>query len=378
MAWVFSWLRSWDEIWGPEHLGAWLSAARAPGGTSPFMHPDLVRAWLATQGGEARLLPFFLVARRSDGARAWWLLVQPRTSPAAGLIRHLRPVGEGTGGPHFAYSDPILLPGVSGATASDFWPAALQEVSRHASSWFDVLTLPRMRESVVGQGSGLTLREGAPFVRLDVYPDFAAYMAARPNGLLHQIERKQRKLAAGEGYVFREYGSDEVADVLAWLPDLVAAQQARYPGSAIAPGLLENIVRAGMPGGLVRASVLRIGDRVASWRLDYDLAGTLYLAFCAINSAFGRASPGALHAYHALEAHMGRGGRRYDLLIGAQAYKYDWTDGEEQRLCRIEITGRNPATFVRRHAARGVKHLQRAFGGAFGAAVGVQRDHIQP
>lgn len=230
-----------------------------------------------------------------------------------------------------------------------------------------------MREGFAGCTTGTPLREGAPFVRLDAYPDFAAYMAARPNGLLRQIERKRRKLAAGEGYEFQEYRPEAVAAVLGWLPDLAAAQAARYPESRLAPGLLENIVRAGMPGGLVRGSVLRIGGRTASWRIDYDLAGTRFLAFCAIDGTFSRSSPGALHAYHVLEAHMARGGSRYDLLIGAQAYKYDWTDGEEQRLRRIEIASREPATFVRRQATRGLLHLQRALGGV--PVAGVQGGH---
>ena len=34
---------------------------------------------------------------------------------------------------------------------------------------------------------------------------------------------------------------------------------------------------------------------------------------------------------------MARGGTAYDLLIGEQAYKYDWTDGAEHRLRRVRI-----------------------------------------
>ena len=52
MAWRFDWLRSWDEVWEPRHLARWRAASDDPTAhATPFMHPDLVRGWLATMGG---------------------------------------------------------------------------------------------------------------------------------------------------------------------------------------------------------------------------------------------------------------------------------------------------------------------------------------
>ena len=62
-AWRFTWLDSWQAIWEPAHLADWRATITGDGvHATPFMHPDLVRAWLAAHGGEAAWLPYFLRA----------------------------------------------------------------------------------------------------------------------------------------------------------------------------------------------------------------------------------------------------------------------------------------------------------------------------
>ena len=197
MAWRFDWLRSWDEVWEPRHLARWRAACDDPTAhATPFMHPDLVRGWLATMGGPGGFAPFFLHATHADGQQVLWLLVRPRD----GLLRRLLPVGDGTGGPHFAYNDPLVVPARSAeeALAPGFWPAFERELRARAGSWFDSVALHRLRREVAGEAVGDPAPLGAPYVRLDAYPDFHAYMAARPSSLQKQIERKLRK-AASEG-----------------------------------------------------------------------------------------------------------------------------------------------------------------------------------
>ena len=64
MAWSFDWLRSWDEVWDPRHVARWRAMCDEPGAhATPFVHPDLVRGWLAAMGGPATFDPFFLHAR---------------------------------------------------------------------------------------------------------------------------------------------------------------------------------------------------------------------------------------------------------------------------------------------------------------------------
>ena len=123
--------------------------------------------------------------------------------------------------------------------------------------------------------------------------------------------------------------------------------------------MLRSLVTEGFDSGLVRCSVLRIDGAAASWRIDYLLGGTLYLAVCSFDEALSKHSPGQLHTWLILRWHMARGGTVYDTLIGDQAYKYDWTDGAEHRLQRVGFESRAPATLARRHAARGLGQVRR-------------------
>ena len=148
------------------------------------------------------------------------------------------------------------------------------------------------------------------------------------------------------------HGPGELEEVLAWLPDLEAGRLARYPESVLPPGYLRSIVSHGFESGLVRCSVFRIDGKAVSWRIDYRLGETLYLAECSFDETYSKHSPGQIHTWAILRWHMARGGLVYDTLIGDQAYKYNWTDGAEHRLQRVQIDSRAPATVLRRHAAR--------------------------
>ena len=149
---------------------------------------------------------------------------------------------------------------------------------------------------------------------------------------------------------------------LAWLPDLEAAQAARYPETVLAPSLLTNLVGHGIDSGLVGCSVLRIDGEAASWRIDYRLGDTLYLGFCAIDLRHGQHSPGTLHTHAVLAWHAARGLGAYDLLIGSQGYKYDWTDGAEHALRRLQIDSGAAATVARRHSGRALRQVRRVLG----------------
>jgi CelD/BcsL family acetyltransferase involved in cellulose biosynthesis len=362
MAWRFEWLRSWDEVWEPPHVARWRAMCEAPGAyATPFVHPDLIRGWLVAMGGPGAFAPFFLKARHSGWQEVFWLLVRPRTQRRKGLLRRLVPAGDGPGGPYFAYNDPLVVPAAAPdrVLADGFWWAFERELRAHQGTWFDSCAIHRLREESLGDTAGQPVAVGSTYVRLDAYSDFDAYAAARPRAMASQVARKLRRLQADGRCALHLHGPGEREAALAWLPTLAAGQRARYPGSELPQGFFENVVKAGYDSGLVRCSVLRIDGRPASWRIDYQLGGTLYLAACSFDEALAKHSPGQLHTWLLLKWHMENGGAVYDPLIGEQAYKYQWTDGAERRLQKLQFESRSPVTLVRRRATGGLGKVRR-------------------
>ena len=367
MTWSFAWLRSWDEVWATQHVADWQQLCERPDAyATPFMHPDLVGAWLEVIGQRTESDPFFLHAKHRDGQEVLWLLVRPRPTWQNGWARRLVPAGDGPGGPYFGYNDPLVVPELAPGQplAAGFWSAFHRELAAHAGSWFDTCTFHRLRPECLDSISGEPVPGGSTYVRLDAYADFEAYAAARPATLASQVRRKLHRLQSDGRCEFHIYGTGERDAALASVHELEEGRLVRYPESVLPSGYLNTIVARGFDSGLVRCSVLKIDGRTASWRLDYRLGRTLYLAECTFDQAFARYSPGQLHSWLILQWHFAHGGRVYDALIGRQAYKYDWTDGAEHKLRRIHFESRAPATVARRQLLRGLGRMRRLAGRA--------------
>jgi hypothetical protein len=228
---------------------------------TPFMHPDLIRAWLAVMGWRETSDPFFLHASHSDGQEVFWLLVRSRASWQTGWIRRLVPAGDGPGGPYFAYNDPLVAPEFASdqVFAHGFWLAFHRELRARAGSWFDSCTFHRLRPDCLEAAAGEPVAKGSTYVRLDAYADFEAYAAARPPALASQVRRKLRRLQSEGRCEFHVHGPGEREVALSWVPRLEAGRLIRYPGSVLPPGYLQSIVAEGFDSALVRCSTFKIG-----------------------------------------------------------------------------------------------------------------------
>ena len=109
----------------------------------------------------------------------------------------------------------------------------------------------------------------------------------------------------------------------------------------------------------MHASTLSIGDRAISWEFGFYLNATLYNYQGTFDEEFFRLSPGQLHNYKTFEWAFQRGARVFDCLLGLEAYKNDWTDGEAVMVMSGAIESRAMATVLRRFARRGLRRLNR-------------------
>lgn len=366
MAWAFSWLRSWDEIWAAEHVAAWQGLVEAPSSAAtPFMHPAVVRAWVGAMGGEGRFAPHFLHAVHASGQRVLWPLVRPRNGWRQGFLRRLIPAGTAINpydskGMLFDYHDPVASPGgpAGQRIAAGFWPELMAELARRQGSWFDVCTLPRLRAGCLGDPAPeATPYSVAPLLRLEPYPDFPAYLAARSPKMRETIRRHLRRMEAAGAPEFRVFGPDEAAAVLAWLPRLEEERRRRWQSGGLPPGWLAGLVEAGLPAGVVRASALRLDGRDIAWDVGLYLGGTYYGYVRGFDARFRALSPGSVHLCRLIEWLFASGAARLDFMLGAEAYKADWTDGEEVAISSLGLESRALPSPFRRAAARELDRL---------------------
>ena len=259
----------------------------------------------------------------------------------------------------FDYHDPVAAPaGPPGKRiAAGFWPALTAELGRHQGSWFDVCSLPRIREDCLGSADLGTPCDVAPVLRLAPYPDFEAYLAARSPKLRATVRRQRRRLAAAGEVEFRVHGPGETESVLAWLPRLEEARQQRWKGGGLPPGYLAALVREGLPAGVVHASVLRLDGADLAWDLSFYLGGAFYGYIKAFDPAFQDFSPGSLHFCRLLEWLIADGAHSFDFMLGAEAYKADWTDGAEVTVRSLTLESRALPSPFRRAAAHGLDRL---------------------
>jgi len=358
MAWRFTWLRSWDEIWDPVHLTRWRRAI--VGGpdvhATPFMHPDVIAAWLSATGGEGAYAPFFLHARHDAGQQVLWLLVRRRAGWSTFLQRALIPAG----GDLFDYHDPVVTPvrTPGEVLVPGFWLAFAAELRRHEGVWFDTCALSRIRPECRSGSLDFPVPAGiAPFVRLDRYTDFESYMASRRKSIREQ-RRKWERVAAEQGLSFRQHGAGDTEAVLNWLPKFEAARAARYPGSGLPEGYLRALASAGLDAGLVAASTLVLAERPISWDFSFLMNGVFYNYLGTFDEEFRRLSPGQLHTCRIIEWLFGEQARVFDSLLGLEGYKNDWTDGEAMAQRSGAIRSRAVATRVRRLAWRGLRRIE--------------------
>ncbi len=363
MSWSFSWLRRWDEVFGSRNLPEWLAPFQPGSGAlvSPFMHPDFARAWLAAVGGPDALDPFFLRAASSDGREALWLMVRPKPAWRRGGVRSLVPVGSPVA-PHgqrsklAAYYEPVFTRGAPDAEdLAGFWDALLHELEAMSGNDFDAFWIPRFRVGCVGSPPGAEPHTTAPYLRLSPYADAEGYLQARKARVRSAIRRRLRNLDAAGRVELKVHGPEDVEQVIAWLPRMLAERRRRYGAQAPCDGFLPGMVRRGLGDGLVHASTLLLDGREISWMFGYLLQDVYHGYYRAFDPAFERLSPGVVHFFRLLEWMFDNGVHTVDFGIDAHRYKAEWTDGEAWEVRSLRLRSWGASSLARRSAAATIR-----------------------
>lgn len=320
MLWSFSWALAWEEILQEDYRDMWHSIVTGDDAavSSPFFHPDVVMAWVESMGGKGRVQPFFLLASSDSGGRAFLPLARMKTGWKQGWIRRLRPAGDRL----FDYHDPCL----SGTELEDFWTALLDNVRQFEGEWYDELDLPRVRDPQLSAETNWRLSDKAPFVKLDAYADFDAYLRSRPKSLRGDARRQIRRLSETGEVAYRIHDRESLSDVLDWIPKLERERETKYPGARLPTGYLARLAGSMSPNGPVHCSSITLDGKSISWHIGFRWRGAMYWYVPIYDVAFSAWSPGKIHLYFAIEDAFQTGAHTFDFLRGQETYKAGWTD----------------------------------------------------
>lgn len=321
-AWKLDVYRSWDEVNDPSFIETWNSwLGRARDG-HVFYHPVILRTWTEKYRDlNGDISPLYCVARH--GETTFFLpLVLWRRNWKNAFIRMIVPAGFSD----FDYHDPIVA-GKAGPDMMDsFWRMIESRIMAGDLGPFDEVCFTGIRFPG-RQASWQREDEACPYVDLSPYRSYEEFYLSRKKNLRSQVEKRRRQLSEKGSLTYHRYGGGEIDAAVAALPAFLESHSQRWPLAYKAPGLYADIVRNGIPAGLVHFSELRLDGKAVAWHLGYMDNGQFYYYMPAYLSEYHNYSPGKVLLASLMQDSIECGGRVFDFLRGVYRYKEEWADG---------------------------------------------------
>ena len=301
------WITDWERIFCPEFQDRWRRLLKEAVAPHVFFSPELVEAWVATYRPLRRLSPRFLWMDSDEGTLLWPLVFWRQNWKNA-FRKRLIAVGYSD----FDYAEPICS-----GNREILLPRALEEIGRWRD--FDQIDIAGLRESPALEKEV----QFCPVCRLDSFLNGEDFLKKAKKSLREDVRRQFNRI--------REHGESELRscslrEALGELPSFLEAHRSRWPHAYKAPHLHENLLRMGMPAGIVRFDCLTLDGRSIAWHLGYHFDRRFYYYMPAVDANFQKFSPGKLLLYKLVERAIAEGDLIFDHLRGDENYKSGWTN----------------------------------------------------
>jgi len=331
-------LTTWGEVWDPAFVSEWRGWIDQSPDAHVFFEPSLVRAWYETYRELRGIEPRFLVAREGSERIVFSPLVFDRRGWKDGWLRVIQPAGHN----EFDYHDPICSGPCTKEMSSSFWIALKHELD-NGSIDFDLLCLPRIRESCAGRLQGFQETGKSPFLDLSISESFEDVLSSLSGNMRQGIRRKQRRLEKLGETKLRVFDKGEVGPATGMLTGFLRTHKARWPQAYRAEGFFERLIVNVLPQGLLHLSTLECDGRPISWHIGFVHKLRFYWYVPSYDSEMSRYSPGQIHLAKLINEALSQGVEAFDFLRGEERYKLEWT-AESVGLyeCRLLMPGVRP------------------------------------
>jgi CelD/BcsL family acetyltransferase involved in cellulose biosynthesis len=336
-----------DTVAGLDSLAPeWRAAADASLDPNVFLTYEWLRTWWEHFGSSASARLHVAVVRDDEGVVALAPLYEDRAGVGPLRGTTLRQIGYDAGdyGGILLVRRPdeavdALLAHLAGALRGSVGSVALSRLPS------DSVALGSLRAGLSRQ-SGVVAAEAVPPDAVCPYIDVSdGYDIVKPLRK-NRVPQRLRRLEEKYDVVFTYHSGATLEQGIEWLVELHRVRWAdrteEFQGLLADPSsaaFLSDAIRAidgARPEWLRLLTLTADGDPVAV-RLDFEMAGRVYMLKNAIDPHFNAFGPGHITHARVLEDGMARGVTEFDFLRGDHEYKRKWANGE-RHLVALTLT----------------------------------------
>jgi CelD/BcsL family acetyltransferase involved in cellulose biosynthesis len=321
--WEINTYQTWDEVDDPDFIAQWEIMMEESSLSHVFVHPCMIKSWTDTYRGLWNINPLYIVAKKQDVTAFLPLLVWKRNWNSAAL-KVIIPAGYRD----YDYHDPVVKGPLTESLISSFWEVLNEKVLNRSVIDFDEIDMFGVRNP--GNNSFWEVEEDCPFIDLTEFEDYEFYLGKLGKNLRKDIRRRIRMLQESGIFDFHIYCDDELEEALKILPLFLETHDKKWSNNTKESNLYKSILKNCLSAGLVHFSEIRIDGKPISWELGFRYKQRAYSYMPAYMSEYARYSPGKVHLSCLIEDGFKNGIEIFDFMRGAEEYKGDWTQYQQQ------------------------------------------------
>lgn len=304
-----TWLTTWKDIQDESFLKEWNVLLGGWSCPHVFFTQPLCKAWLDTYRPIRNLLPRFLLLEDGE-SKLLWPLVLWRQNWRNAFRRMLVAVGHSD----YDYAEPIVI-----GNRNSLVSIAIDAIQDHAEEW-DAVAIHGLTQVISNARQEV---DYCPFCKLGSYIDGEDFLKKAKKSLREDVRRQRKRLG--------EQGDMSLVEAplplaLQELSVFLQEHHAHWPKAYKAPNFHENLLKTGLPTGLVRFDILRVNEISVAWHLGFHCKGRFYYYMPAANREWLAFSPNKLLLFELLGRSITEKDEIFDHLRGAENYKRGWTN----------------------------------------------------
>ncbi len=324
--WTFTAHENWNEIYSEDSINKWQSLLNISPTAHVFFTPELVKIWTETYRPIREIFPVFIQGKEG-GNEVFFPLVVWKKNWKNIYQKVIVPVGYSD----YDYHDPIFkfLP----EDIASFW----EELNAFLLKNYKVDAVEILGIRQLEDLPGWTIDDTCPYLDLRDIHNTDELMNTFPHTLRKDIRRKIRHL--------EEFGKLEMKEYFTWeeteehFHEFMKIHTEKWPNSYKAPHFHENLLKKGLPSGIVHFTTLNLDNKPIAWNLGFEYKGTFHYYMATSNQSLSKYSPSKMHLFYLVERAVQLKFHTYDHLKGEENYKSGWSSGSRYVYKKYTLSG---------------------------------------